>query len=413
MQSLRTFLLPAELGRDFRKIWPAAAISNLGDGAMIAAGPLLVASITAEPLAVGAAAFVQQLPWLLFALFSGALVDRLDRRIVVVAADIFRAIVLGALGCAVLFGFSPLWLVYLILFLLGTAETMADSAAGALLVNAVPKEQLGKANARLSATGTTANQLAGPPIGALLFALGAGVPLVMNAVTFAAAAALVSRVAVRPPVAGDNEARTGLWADVREGVGWLWNHAGVRTLAWTILVMNITFTAGFATWVLFAKQRLGLSDTQFGLLISASAIGAIAGMPVYHLLEPRVGSLKLLRAGLVVETAIHLILAVTRSPVVVVVTMTVFGVHAVVWGIVSTTARQLATPDALMGRVNNVYALAAVGGAALGALLGGVLAQRFGLTTPFVFAFVGMVIMTALAWRPLRHVAVREPAVGS
>jgi MFS family permease len=233
----------------------------------------------------------------------------------------------------------------------------------------------------------------------------------MNAVTFAAAAALVSRVTVRPPVAEETGARTALWADVREGVGWLWNHAGVRTLAWTILVMNITFMAGFATWVLFAKQRLGLSDTQFGLLISASAIGAIAGMPVYHLLEPRIGSLALLRAGLVVETAIHLILALTRSPVVVVVTMTVFGVHAVVWGIVSTTARQLATPDALMGRVNNVYTLAAVGGAALGALLGGVLAQRFGLTTPFVFAFVGMVIMTALAWRPLRHVAVRVPAV--
>ncbi|WP_433013441.1 MFS transporter [Kribbella sp. CA-294648] len=406
MRSLRTFLLPAELGQDFRRIWPASTISNLGDGAMLAAGPLLVASITDEPLAVGIAAFVQQLPWLLFALLSGALVDRLDRRLVVVAADTFRAVVLAALGIAVLVGVSPLWAVYLTLFLLGTAETLADSASGALLVNAVPKEQLGKANARLYATGTAANQLVGPPIGALLFAVGTGVPLVMDAVTFAAAAVLMSRVSAQLPAAQD-AARTALWADVREGVRWLWNHAGVRTLAWTILVMNITFMAGFATWVLFAKERLGLSETQFGLLISASAVGAIAGMPVYHLLEPRLGSLTLLRAGLVVETAIHLILAVTRSPVVVVVTMTVFGVHAVVWGIVSTTARQLATPDALMGRVNNVYSLASIGGAALGALLGGALAQRFGLTTPFAFAFVGMAIMTAGAWRPLRYVVVR------
>jgi MFS family permease len=409
MRSLRTFVLPPELGQDFRKIWPAAAISNLGDGAMVAAGPLLVASITDEPFAVASAAFAQQLPWLLFALLSGALVDRLDRRMVVVAADIFRAITLGAFGFAVLFGVSPLWLVYLTLFLLGTAETMVDSAAGALLVTAVPKGQLGKANARLTATGTTANQLVGPPIGALLFAIGTGVPLVVDAVTFAAAAALISRVTVRPTVT--EAPRTALLADVRDGVRWLWNHAGVRTLAWTILVMNLTFMAGFATWVLYAKQRLGLSDTQFGLLISVSAIGAIAGLPVYHLLEPRFGSLTLLRAGLVVETAIHLILAVPRSPVVVVVTMTVFGVHAVVWGIVSTTARQLATPDALMGRVNNVYALASVGGAALGALLGGVLAQRFVLTTPFMVAFVGMAIMTAVAWRPLRHVVVRVIAV--
>ncbi|MEU4604939.1 MFS transporter [Kribbella sp. NPDC023972] len=407
MRSLRTFLLPTELGSDFGKIWPASIISNLGDGAMLAAGPLLVASITREPVAVGAAAFVQQLPWLLFALFSGALVDRLDRRLMIVAADIFRSIVLGALGIAVLLDTSPLWAVYAALFLLGTAETLADNASGALLVSAVPRAQLGKANARLFATGTLLQQLGGPPLGALLFAVGAGVPLVFDAVTFAAAAALIARVAVRPP-APDASGRTALWTEVREGVRWLWAHAGVRTLACSILVMNITFCAAFATWVLFARERLGLSDTQFGLLVSVGAIGGLLGMPVYHVLEPRVGSLTLLRAGLVIETTVHLILALTRSPWVAGATMAVFGVHAVVWGIVSTTARQLATPEPLMGRVNSVYLLASVGGAAIGSGLGGLLAQNFGLAAPFASAFVAMVLMTAVAWQPLRHVSVRR-----
>jgi MFS family permease len=131
-------------------------------------------------------------------------------------------------------------------------------------------------------------------------------------------------------------------------------------------------------------------------------------MPAYHLLEPRVGSLTLLRAGLVIETTVHLILAITRSPWVAGVTMAVFGVHAVVWGIVSTTARQLATPESLMGRVNSVYLLASVGGAAIGSALGGVLAQHFGLTAPFAIAFAAMVLMTVIAWRPLRHVSVRR-----
>jgi len=405
MRSLLSTVLPAELGKDFRKIWPAAAISNLGDGAMAAAGPLLVASITDQPAAVGAAAFIQQLPWLLFALFSGALVDRLDLRRVIVAADTFRAIVLGALGLAVLLQQSPLWAIYLTLFLLGTAETLADNAATSLLVTAVPKTQLGKANARLFATGTVLGQLGGPPIGAFLFAVGHGVPLVVDAITFAAAAALIARLASRPRAVPT--VRTALWADVREGVRWLWNHAGVRTLALAILVMNITFCAAFATWVLFARERLGLSETQYGLLISAGAIGAVAGMPVYHLLEPRFGSLTLLRAGLVLETTVHLILALTRNPWVAGTTMAVFGVHAVVWGIVSTTARQLATPEELMGRVNSVYMLASVGGAALGALLGGVLVQQLGLTAPFLVAFVAMVAVTVVAWRPLRHVSVR------
>ncbi|MEU4192702.1 MFS transporter [Kribbella sp. NPDC026611] len=410
MAGLAGWLVPAGLGRDFRRIWPATIISNLGDGAMLAAGPLLVASMTSAPAAVGAAAFVQQLPWLLFALFSGALVDRLDRRAVIVAADTFRGLVLASLGAVVLFGMPPLWAVYLALFLLGTAETLADNAAGALLVSAVPKEHLGKANARLFASGTVLQQLGGPPLGALLFAVGAGVPLVFDAVTFLAAAALIARVAVRPPLP-DAATPTALWSQVREGVHWLWHHAGVRTLALSILVMNITFCAAFATWVLFARERLGLTETQFGLLVSVGAVGGVLGMPTYHLLEPRVGSLTLLRAGLVIETAVHLVLALTRSPWVAGATMAVFGVHAVVWGIVSTTARQLATPEPLMGRVNSVYLLASVGGAAIGSGLGGVLAQRFGLAAPFAIACAAMVVVTAVAWRPLRNISVRREPV--
>ncbi|MGW6196390.1 MFS transporter [Kribbella sp. NPDC055110] len=407
MRSLRAYAFPSELGPDFRKIFPAAVISNLGDGALIAAGPLLVASITTEPAAVGAAAFVQQLPWLLFALFSGVLVDRLDRRLMIVAADSFRAIVLAALGLAVLLDTAPLWAVYLALFLLGTAETLADNASGALLVSAVPKDHLGKANARLFASGTVLQQLGGPPLGALLFAAGAGIPLVFDAVTFAAAAVLIARVAVRPPLP-DHSTRAAVLHEVREGVRWLWHHSGVRTLALSILVMNITFCAAFATWVLFAREQLGLSETQFGLLVSVGAVGGVLGMPTYHFLEPRVGSVTLLRAGLVIETTVHLVLALTRNPWVAGATMAVFGVHAVVWGIVSTTTRQVATPDALMGRVNSVYLLASVGGAAIGSALGGVLAQQYGLAAPFAIAFVAMVVMTAVAWRPLRNVSVRR-----
>ncbi|TDO67113.1 putative MFS family arabinose efflux permease [Kribbella sp. VKM Ac-2571] len=407
MRSLGAYAFPSELGPDFRKIFPASIISNLGDGALIAAGPLLVASITTEPAAVGAAAFVQQLPWLLFALFSGVLVDRLDRRLMIVAADTFRAIVLAALGVAVLLDTAPLWAVYLALFLLGTAETLADNASGALLVSAVPKVHLGKANARLFASGTVLQQLGGPPLGALLFAAGAGIPLVFDAVTFAAAAALIARVAVRPPLP-DHSIRAAVLHEVREGVRWLWHHSGVRTLALSILVMNITFCAAFATWVLFAREQLGLSETQFGLLVSVGAVGGVLGMPTYHFLEPRVGSVTLLRAGLVIETTVHLILALTKNPWVAGATMAVFGVHAVVWGIVSTTARQLATPDALMGRVNSVYLLASVGGAAIGSALGGELAQQYGLAAPFAIAFVAMVAMTAIAWRPLRNVSVRR-----
>jgi MFS family permease len=93
------------LGPDFRRLWTANAVSNLGDGVTLVAGPLLVASLTADPTAIAAAVLAQQLPWLLFSLVSGALVDRLDRRRLIVTVNLARAVVLAALAASrVVFG---------------------------------------------------------------------------------------------------------------------------------------------------------------------------------------------------------------------------------------------------------------------------------------------------------------------
>jgi predicted MFS family arabinose efflux permease len=150
------------------------------------------------------------------------------------------------------------------------------------------------------------------------------------------------------------------------------------------------------------------------VLVTAAAVGALAGPAVYRWLELRAGVPALLRAGLVIETATHLVLAVTRSAVVAGFTMTIFGVHAMVWGTASTTARQRATPPNMLGRVGSVYGLFSVGGATLGAALGGVVAQAGGLAAPFWLAFAAMVPVTVAAWRPLRHTAQGEhPASGA
>lgn len=407
-------LLPPELRGDFRYLWSASAVSNVGDGVLLAAGPLLVASITDAPLAVGLAVFVQQLPWLLFSLLSGALVDRVDRRRLVVAVDLCRAVAMGGLAVAVLAGTSPLWLVYGVLFVLGIGETLADNASGALIATTVPKPALGAANARLFPTFTLANQLVGPPVGAFLFTVGRGTPFGVYALTLVAAAVLVSRIAsrpVEPDAVSPSAGVRGVGRDVREGIAWLWAHAGIRTLALSIFVMNVTFFGAFATWVLFTRDRLGLNETQFGLMIAVSSVGGFVGPFVYGALNQRVGAVWLLRVGLVIETLTHLVLAVTTNPWVAGTVMLVFGVHAMVWGIVSTTVRQQATPAPLLGRVTSVYLLAAVGGAALGALLGSLVAQAFGLTAPFWTAFTLMVLITALAWKPLGHVRVEAAQV--
>ena len=163
-------------GRGFGKLWTAAAVSNVGDGVVIAAGPLLVASLTDNPALIGGAVFVQQLPWLLFSLLSGAWVDRLDKRLLITRVDVVRGLLLGVLAVSVATDTVGVWLIYAVFFLLGTAETLADTASVSLLPAIVPAEALPRANARLMGTQIVANQLVGPPFGAFLFVAAAAYP---------------------------------------------------------------------------------------------------------------------------------------------------------------------------------------------------------------------------------------------
>ncbi len=385
----------------FTRHWTAVAITNLGDGVLLAAGPLLVATVTTDPVAVSAAMFAQQLPWLLFALTGGALADRLPRRTLVVAGNLVRATAMAALAAVVAAGTPALWQLYLVSFLFGTIETVADTAHSALIVDSVPADQLGRANARLYLTAMLNNQLAGPPLGAFLFGLSVAVPFGLHAVACTLAALIVLRVPFqhRPP-----PANTTLRADIADGVRWLWRNAGLRILAVCIFVMNFAGVGAFAIWVLYGKQHLGLTDTQYGLFIATGAVGGICGAWAYNRLETRFGQTTLLRAGLVIEALTYLALASTSDPWVAGAIMTVFGVHAIVWGSVSATARQRATPSALLGRVGSVYQLASVGGSVFGALLGGFVAARFGLLAPFWVAFAMVAVMTVLAWRRLADV---------
>lgn len=401
MPRLRRAFSPA-----FLRLWTAAAVTNLGDGVLLAAAPLLLATVTTDPVAVAAASLAQQAPWLLFALVSGALADRLSRRAVVVAVNAIRAGLIGGLAVTVALGWPPLWLLYLVAFLMGAVETLAEAAYGALVADTVPGELLGRANARLQITATTNNLLVGPAIGALLFATGAAIPFGVHAVACGIAALVVLRV----PARSAPQRWTTLRADVREGLRWLWRHSGLRVLAACIFVMNLAGVGVFAIWVLYGKQHLGLTDTQYGFFIATGAVGGLAGAWAYGRLEKQFGQTALLRAGLSVEALTYLALALTSDPWVAGATMAVFGVHAMVWGAVATTAHQRATPSHLLGRVGSVYQLASVCGSALGALLGGFLAARFGLLTPFWVAFGTVAVMVALAWRPLAAVDVTARA---
>jgi predicted MFS family arabinose efflux permease len=197
--------------------------------------------------------------------------------------------------------------------------------------------------------------------------------------------------------------------DIVEGVRWLVGNAAVRTLALVILAFNITWGAGWSVLVLYSLDHLHMRDIGFGLLTSAAAVGGIIGTSAYGWIERHVALATVMRVCLLLEVLTHLSLALTTSGTVAIAIMVVFGAYAFVWGTVSQTVRQRVTPTELQGRVGSVYMVALFGGLVIGQLLGGWLAEGWGLTAPFWFAFAGSALTLALVWRQLAHIAHAQP----
>lgn len=393
-------LTTVPLGTDFWKLWTSSAVSNLGDGVTMVAGPLLVASITGAPSAVAAAAFAQQLPWLLFALVSGAWADRLDRRRLVVTVNVVRAAALGVLATATAAGSAGVPLILIVCFVLGTGETLADTASAAFLPAIVPPPARPRANSLLYANFNLINQFAAKSLGAWLFVVAAFLPFGLNALTFAASALLVALIRPMPPEPPPTGRRR-LRTEIASGVRFLLAHRLLRTLAVTMAAGNLVFGAAFAVFVLYASSRLGLSDVGYGVLLIAFAAGGFLGTLVAPRLIRAAGASVLLRLGLLVEVALHATLAMTRTPLIAAAMIVVFGVHTTVWGVIVTTIRQRDVPQAMFGRVTSVYSLIDLAGAAAGSLLGGLYATAYGLPATYAAAAVAMLAVAAFAWRPL------------
>jgi MFS family permease len=400
------------MGTSFRWLVGSSWTSNLGDGISIAAGPLLIASQTSDPLLVALAGLLQRLPWLLFGLYAGVLADRVNRQRLVVVVDLLRAAVLAALTITLVTGQVNVVVVLVTMFVLGTAEVFADTTTGTLLPMVVAKADLGIGNARIAAGSLTMNNLVGPAVGAFLFAAGMAWPFLVQAVCIALGALLITRMVVpplpRPEVLPGM--RSHVRRDIAEGFRWTWGNRAVRTLTITIVTFNVTYGAAWAVLVLYATDVLDLGAVGFGLLSTVGALGGIAGTASYDWLERHASLATLMRVGLVIETFTHLALALTTTGWVAMVVMFVFGAHAFVWGTTSRTVRMRAVPMELQGRVGSLYAIGVFGGILAGQALGGVIARIWGITGPFWFAFFGSAILVVLMWKELAHIAHADEA---
>nr|WP_309128987.1 MFS transporter [Microbacterium sp.] len=410
--ALGELMAPRRMGRDFRWLLASSWTSNVGDGVALAAAPLLIASMTSSPILVASGAVLQFLPWLLFGLHAGAIADRFDRRRMVMFANAARAVVLIALCAFLVTGTANIWIVLAVAFLYGTAEVFVDTAASTLLPMLVKPADLGIGNARLQAGYLVANQFAGPPLGAFLFAAGAAWPFLLEVLCVLLAIVLVSRMAATPvPARAETDVRTPVHTDIADGIRWLWRNPPVRMLVLIILLFNITWAAPWGVLVLYATEHLQMGAIGYGALTTASAAGGLLATMSFGWLERHVSFATLMRVCLSLEVLMHLAFALTTTGWVALVIMVCFGFYAFVWGTISTTVRQRLVPHELQGRVSSVNMVGVFGGMVIGQALGGVIAQTWGLTAPWWFAFAGAALTLVLVWRPISHIVSARPVL--
>ena len=397
-------IAPARMGSSFRWLLASTWVNNVGDGMALAAGPLLVASQTDNAFLLALGGALQRVPWLVFGLYAGALADRVDRRRMIMVADGLRAVVLALLAGIIITGNVNIAVVLIAMLLLGVAEVFVDSASQTILPMVVDHDDIGIGNARLASGFLVGNQVVGPPLGAFLFAAGMAFPFVGHAVLVALAVLLIAQIATpKGPVREVSD--THIIRDIAEGLRWLAHHDAVRTLAIIVVAFNVTFGAAWSVLVLYAIDHLHMSEVGFGLLSTSAAVGGLISTALYGRIERRFDLGDVMRVCLLLEVLAHLSFAVTTSGYVAMVIMFVFGAYAFVWFAVSQTVRQRATPIELQGRVGSVYMVGVFGGIVLGEVLGGWIAEQWGLTAPFWFAFVGSAITLALVWRQLSYIA--------
>jgi len=389
-------------GSGFAKLWGATAVSNVGDGVYATALPLLAASLTRDPLLVSLVSFAEWLPWLLFGLLSGALLDRWDRRRVMWTVDAARFAIVGGLAVAVLMDQASIALLAAVGFLLGTGQTLVDTGAHSILPALVSRDaqRLERANGRLVGTQVVTQELAGPPVGGFLFSLTTWVPFAVDAVSFAAGSALVGSIrghfGPAPEELGSDARRTTLRSEIAEGLRWLAAHRVLRATAAMVAVVNLLAAGGSAVMVLFAQELLGLDALGFGLLLSGSAVGGVLGSLVAARSVAVVGTARIIVGTMIVSALAFLAFGLSSDPRPAGVLFGIVGFMTVVFNVVMGALRQALTPDRLLGRVISAFRLFSYGTVPFGSLLGGTLARSFGLRAPFLVAGIVIPVMALL-----------------
>lgn len=394
--------------RNFRLLFGAGTMANLGDGLVILALPWLATLMTQNPIGIAAVAAAGRLPWLLFSIPAGVIVDKVDHRKLIARTDLLRAAIVLAI---ILLAMNQqaqgaVWVLAGLAFLLGSAEVVRDNAAQTMLPSIVDSQDLERANGQLWSSEQLTGQFIGPPLAGFLIAAGVGIPFGIDAALLVLAAGLVWMISLRPkPKMGSS-----FHSALIEGIAYMRRDPLLLRLAIVLGIANFIATATITIQVLFAQEVLALSSLQYGWVLSVEAFGAITG----SLLAARFISVLGTQACLYVSIAAWGLgyAAVGLSQSVVTMSIPLFFVMcgAMLWNVITVSWRQRRIPSDLLGRVNSIYRFFGWGSMPLGALAGGAavyvleieMGRELALRSTFLLAGLACAVLLIYALMRLR-----------
>jgi MFS family permease len=402
-------MLPRSLGRAYRRVLWANAISSVGDGVCVSALPLLAVTVTRDARLIALVSAAAFMPWLVLSLPAGVFVDRYDRGMLMRRSQVIQGLAIAMAAVLVLVREVDIALLVLLALLLGSAEVIFSNAAQSVLPDLVPAGELPRANGNLQVSLTVGETFAGPPLGSALFAASRALPFGLDAFTFFGSAALLAGL---PRRAGPAAAHAPMRAQVAEGLRYLCRHRLLRIVVVLAGVSGFASQMGQSTLVLLAVQVLHTGTRGYGLLWTASALGAILGGMTAPALTSRLGMpLSLILASAASAVAFAGI-GLAPDAVVAGTLFAVSGYAVTMWNVVAVSLRQRIVPAELLGRVNSVYRMISWGLYPAGALAGGFVAQELGLRAPYLLGGVVTALGVAAAIPVLVH-AGRTLAPGS
>lgn len=393
------------LGATFNKIWSAAVFSKFADGLIGAAIPLLAASLTRDPVLIAIQSNMVMLPWLIFAIPLGALLDRLNRRFVMLVVQLTRVLIGATIAELIITNSITLWALMLLTFIFGVSEVVYDTATQSTIPSLLKGHQLEMGNSRMQIADTFMQSFVGVPLGAFLYALYNFAPFFGVAAFYVVAIVLVSSISKTALQVDGNykKARPSLKHEIIEGLKYLWNDKVLFRLVLATGAVGFFYAMGQATMVLFILDHLQVSEALYGWVMVPLAVGSLIGAFASPRLSAKFGRSAALSIALPAASVSMFLAGLSPNVYWFLIASTFHGFFIAQWNILLMSTYHAMIPNEIFGRIHGTRRTLVWGLMPIAGLIGGLLG-RIDITLPLIAGGIGAVIIAASQSKFIRSI---------